>query len=193
MNVIYKSTLRGGTTKQSPPELGQISISMRLPRKLRLLAMTSQKGFTLIELMVTIGIFGILIGISTISLSNIQRTSSLSSEVNRLIPDLKEQQVKAMSGDTENSGVVSDYGIHFDSASYTLFRSTYVAGNADNFVISLSPNITVNTSLTGGEMVFQKGSGEVAAGASTVVFTDTTTGRTQTVTINKLGVVTGVD
>ena len=80
-----------------------------------------QAGFTFIELIVSMAIFSLLVGLATISLSNVERTSSLASEVNRLLPDVKEQQIKAMSGDTEGGGVVSDYGIRFSSNSYTLY------------------------------------------------------------------------
>lgn len=154
---------------------------------------SSQKGFTLVELMVVMGIFAILMGISTLSLSNIQRNASLSSEVNKIIPDIRGQQIKAMSGDTEGSGVVSDYGIHFETDSYILFRDTYTAGNAENFEVALAPNIQISTAFTNAEVIFLKGSGEVSGGGNTVTFTDTTNGSTQVVVINDLGVVTGVN
>lgn len=152
-----------------------------------------QQGFTLIELMVVMGIFAILMGISTLSLSNIERSSSLKAEVNKMIPDLKEQQVKAMSGDSEGTGAVNDYGVHFETNSYILFRGTYTAGSADNFEVELGPNIQVSTAFPNAEVIFTRGSGEISSGGNTITLTDTTNGNDRTITINALGVVTGVN
>lgn len=146
------------------------------------------RGFTLIELIIVMAIFSTLVGLATISLANTERNTSISSEINKIIPDIKQQQIKAMAGDSEGSGAVNDYGIHFGSTSYTLYRGTYVAGNSSNFVVQMSPNITIS----GSDMTFIRGSGELS-GATTFVLTDTTNGSTKTVSVNKYGAITGIN
>lgn len=145
----------------------------------------NSQGFTQTELLLTMGIFVFLAGFAMTSLLGSQRSSSLTGTVNTFIADAREQQVKAMVGDTEGSGTLSDYGVRFGTTNYTLYRNTY---GTSNFVVGLPNTVQVS----GAEIVFLKGSGEIASPA-TVTFTDTTNNSQKTVTINRYGVVTGVN
>lgn len=150
-------------------------------------------GFTLIELMVVTGIFATLIGISTISLVGAQRKSYLNAAVNVFIADLKSQQLRAMTGEENGSGAASDYGIHFETSSYTQFRGSY---GTTNFVSDLPGNTNVLTAFPSSQIIFEKGSGEIsgfANGTNTVTFQDPGNGDQKVVTINKYGVVTDVN
>lgn len=141
----------------------------------------------------TMGIFAILAGFATLNLVNVQHKSSLNATLDVFIADLKEQQLKAMVGDTEGSGIISDYGIRFNTSQYTLFRNTY--GTA-NFIVNLPPIFTATTEFPNNQIVFEKGSGEISgftAGDNTISFTDTTSGEQKIVTLNKYGVITGID
>src|SRR5438874_474005 len=94
-----------------------------------------QHGFTLIELIVITAIFTTLLGFMTLNFLNVRNRTSITAELNSMIAELKEQQIRAMVGDTAGSGTSNyDYGIHFETTSYTLFRSTY---GTSNFVINL--------------------------------------------------------
>lgn len=145
------------------------------------------KGFTLAELVVIIAIALTMIVLSTIALARSQQKASLTGVVDTFVADLKEQQAKAMVGDTEGTSTISDYGLDFETTQYTLFRNTYVVGGSSNFVVSLPPTIQV----TGSQIIFAKGSGETTA--AIITFTDTTTNEQRTVTMNKYGVITGVN
>ena len=145
------------------------------------------KGFSLAELVVIIGISIIMLGLGTISLINSNEKANLSTVVETFIADLKEQQVKAMVGDTEGTGSVSDYGIDFETTQYTLFRDTYVVGNSQNFSVSLPPTVQV----TSPQINFNKGAGETTP--VSITFTDTTTNEIRTVTVNKYGAVVGIN
>lgn len=150
-------------------------------------------GFTLIELLVAIGIFSTLIGISSISLINAQRRSYLSAAVDVFTADLKSQQLRAMVGEEDTSGNAADYGVHFETSTYTQFRSSY---GTSNFVFDLPGNTNVVTTFPSSQIVFIKGSGEIAGfsdGLNTVTFQDTNDGSQRIVTINRYGVVTGVN
>lgn len=147
----------------------------------------------MVEFLLTMGIFGILAGIATINLVNVSQRNSLNTTVDIFVADLKEQQLKAMVGDTEGSGSISNYGIRFSTSQYTMFRSIY---GTSNFVINLPGVVTVTSTFPNNEIVFLKGSGELSsftAGSNTITLTDTTSGQQKVLTINRYGVVTGIN
>ncbi|HWY79802.1 MAG TPA: type II secretion system protein [Candidatus Sulfotelmatobacter sp.] len=151
------------------------------------------KGYSLIEVILVISIFFILIGLATMNLFKAQHTSQLSSTVNSFLADYKEQQIKAMIGDTEGIGAVSDYGVHFESASYTLFRSTY---GTNNFPVSLPVSLQFSTTFPGSQILFLRGSGQISgfiSGQNTITLRDTADGTQKIITINKYGVVRTVN
>lgn len=155
-----------------------------------------QAGFTIIETLLVMSIFIILAGLSTINLLNAKHKSSLSTSVDTFISDLKQQQLKAMIGDTEGSGVISNYGIHFETTSYTLFRNTYL-GTSD-FTVNLPDTIRISTGLSGSQILFSKGSGEVAnydpvPANNIIIISDPIDGNQKIITINEYGVVVGVN
>src|SRR4051812_23621187 len=82
------------------------------------LSKVTQSGFTLPEVIVVKAIMLTLLGLSSVSLAGVSRTTSIGSTVDAFIADVKEQQVKAMVGDTEGSGSAASYGVHFEGTSY---------------------------------------------------------------------------
>lgn len=152
-----------------------------------------QNGFTLIELMVVMGIFSILVGLTTINLVNIQHKSTLSATVLTFTADLKSQQLRAMVGDGGGTSSASDYGVRFETTGYTQFRTSF--GNS-NFTVALPDNVNVLTTFPGSEIIFLKGSGDVSgftSSANTVTFRDTADGSQKIIIINRYGVVTSVN
>ncbi len=152
-------------------------------------------GFTLIEIILVMAIIATLLGLGSVNLLSSQNKSSLATSVNTLISDLKSQQLKAMSGDTEGRGVADSYGIYFQSGSYTLFHgTTYSASDPANFTVSLNPDLTLTTTFTGSTIIFTKGSGQITGfvpGANTISLT--TPAGTKTLHFNTYGVVSQVD
>ena len=145
------------------------------------------------EVTIVVSILLILIGLATVNLFKFQHTSQLSSTVNSFLADYKEQQIKAMVGDTESTGAISDYGVHFETSSYTLFRNTY--GTA-NFPVSLPNGIQLSTTLPNSQIDFLRGSGEVSGftnGQNTITLHDTGDGSQKTIIVNKYGIVTAVN
>src|SRR3989344_9266975 len=76
-------------------------------------------GFTLVELMVVMGIFALMLGFTSINLIRPQTQANLDTTVTTLVSDLKEQQIRAMTGDGP-----SDYGVNFEPGRYTLFTGS---------------------------------------------------------------------
>ena len=163
----------------------------------------NQSGFSLAEITLALGLFAILFTIGLFSITRSQQSSSLSTTTETFLADFKEQQTKAMTGDTETAGGQSadNYGIHFEGSSYTIFRGTYTATNSGNFIIHLPATVQVTTQMTipgssDNQLVFLKGSGEIASYNPTsnqITFKDTTMASViKTITINKYGVITSV-
>jgi len=151
--------------------------------------MFTKKGFTVIELIVTVGIITILSSLVTINLVTTQRHTSLAAAVLLLQSDLKQQQLKAMDGDTGQLGSSpANYGLHFETDKYTLFRQAFVSGAPANFVVKLDSNLHFTTL---GDLTFSKGSGEII-GPSTITLEDGY-GNHRTLNINHLGVVTSLN
>ena len=151
--------------------------------------LSPREGYSVIELIITMAIFLLMISIGTLSLLNIKHKSSLSSAVNSFSADFKEQQIKAMAGDSEGQSTISDQGVHFESTSYTLFRSSYILNGSGNFVVNLPDQLQFTNSNT--QVIFAKGSGD-ASGVSSIVMKDTD-GSQKTITVNSYGVITGVN
>ncbi len=155
------------------------------------------RGFTLVEVIVVMGVMVVLMGLATINLLNAQHKASLSSTIDIFMADLKEQQVKAMVGDTEGRSAVDAYGMHFATTGYTLFHGpNYKSGDSTNYVPSFPTTIQISSAIPTAQIVFASGSGEFAnfaAGTNTVTFTDTTTSEARVVTVNRMGVVVGIN
>ena len=152
-----------------------------------------QAGFSIIEVSLVVSIIFILLGLITVNLFKFQHKSQLSSTISSFLADYKEQQIKAMVGDTQGAGTISNYGVHIETSSYTLFRSTY--GTA-NFSVSLPSSIQMSTTFPSSQVIFTAGSGALTSftsGQNTVTLKDTVDGSQKVITINRYGVVSGVN
>lgn len=152
-----------------------------------------QSGFTMVELLLVMSIFAVMTALATVSLGNFQQNSQINAAVNTLVTDLKEQQVKAMVGDTQGGGDSANYGIRFSTTSYTLFRNNY--GTA-NFTNTLPSTLTVTFASAGADLVFLKGSGEIpgyASSSAVITLTDTIDGNQKVIRLNRYGVITSAN
>jgi len=157
--------------------------------------MKMSKGFTLLEVVVAMAVFSTLIALVTTNLLGAKRKSSLNASLSTFIADMKEQQIKALEGDTEGRVTTDNYGIHFETSSYTLFHgTTYSSGDGTNYVVNLPDTLQfANVTFSGNQILFLKGSGDVSnfiSGSNTITFKDSTNNGQETVTINRYGAVT---
>ena len=154
----------------------------------------SSAGFSLMELMIVMGILGTLFGLTTIDLTNLLPRVNASSAAEKISIDLKDQQLKAMIGDTEGRTTADQYGIYFQTNQYILFHgASYSAAQADNVSISIGSEFVIDRDLPNNSIVFQRRSGEVNnfdASNNSLTVTNTANNETKVLTINKLGVVT---
>lgn len=153
-----------------------------------------RQGFTLIELALIMGIIAILVSFISVNLLKPQTTASVASTAQILVSDLKEQQIKAMAGDSEGTATAQAHGIYFEPTRYTLFRGTvFPAGDPSNFTINLESGLTLSTSLPQQQIVFTTRSGEVASytsGSDTITLSHTQSGEQKIITINHYGTIT---
>src|SRR3989344_3525318 len=107
---------------------------------------TKRSGFTLIEVILVMGIFAILAGFTTINLLRPQQSADLNSTTTTIIADIKQQQARSILGETGGGPVAVVHGIYFENNKYTLFKGlTYSAADPANFVVDLSTGLALGT------------------------------------------------
>lgn len=152
------------------------------------------RGFTLVELILVMGIFAVLVSFASINLLRPQSGFSLDTAVTTLAADLKEQQLKAMAGDSDGQPTARPFGVYFESSHYILFRGeTYSSTDPSNFTVNLGDNLNiVSVSFPSAQVVFTRRSGEVINPPfpDGTVTLRTTLGEEKTLTINRYGVIT---
>jgi len=151
------------------------------------------RGFSsLAEIVLIMGILAIIFSIGVISLPRIQQSADVGAVTDTFLADFRDQQFKAMTGDTQLGTPADYYGIHFDTNSYTLFKDTWSPSDPENFTINLPPSIEVSTTFDylGEKLIyFSKGSGEIANynPEHTITFLDVSTKVQKTIHLDKSG------
>lgn len=144
--------------------------------------MSNQQGFTLIEMLLSVSIITLLVGISVPVYATFIGRNDLEVTRQGIVESLRRAQTyaRAVEGDsTWGVAVVSGKAVLFKGASYAA-RDT-----------AFDENITINSSITTSglsEVVFTKLSGAPSA-TGTATFTQATTNDSRTVTINAKGMV----
>lgn len=107
-------------------------------------------GFTLLEVVIMVGILGILALLVSLSLQNLVEGVSLNTITQTVFSSIQLARSKTLA--SHNDTV---YGIHFDTNQYVIFEgSTYSSGAATNEVYSLSSDYEFfNIDLSGGSTV----------------------------------------
>ncbi len=99
-----------------------------------------QKGATLVELLVIMGVIGILARLVTLDLFRGQQRASLTVTKDVLISDIRKQQHRAMEGVTSTPGVYLDYSVRFENQRYILYPGVvYDSENLANEIVPLEP------------------------------------------------------
>ncbi|MDQ5900760.1 MAG: hypothetical protein QG600_338 [Patescibacteria group bacterium] len=150
------------------------------------------QGFTFVELLLVMSVIAILTTFVSLALVNSRASTSLETVSSTFMADFKNQQVKAMSGDTEGRGMPDHYGIYFDSDAYILFHgSSYNSSDDDNFSVPMDNSVTISTTFANDTVHFATQSGEITGfseGQNTVTFSDASVTKSKTFIVNKYGV-----
>ncbi len=149
--------------------------------------MKQHQGFSIIEILIVLGIMAILTGITFSVFSSVKKAQALEKDRDSIIEVLRQARSQTLS-----SKNASQYGVHITSSQITLFTGTsYSVGNSSNqdFILQGSDTI-VTISLTGGgsDVVFNRLTGETNQNG-TITISSPSTSQTKTVTIYKTGLV----
>lgn len=155
------------------------------------------KGFSLIELVIVFSVVVVLITLVMMSVPRTYNTSSFAATHMVMINDMKAQQTKAMLQDTGGATVPQSYGVYFASDKYVLFRgSSYVPGNASNFIVPLEGMLQLTAiNFPSSTVIFSPLSGEVSgyvSGSDSLILQDTGVNIQKTIVINRYGVIAAV-
>lgn len=146
------------------------------------------RGFTAIEILISIAIIIILTSIMGYSFSTFRNNQQLRGEIETIRTLLDEAQTRTLSSKDDSS-----YGVHIENDKVVLFRGiTYSALDPENEITTLHPDIEiVNISLNGGgpNVVFERLTGDVDAYGSLTVRVKSDTAINKIISISKVGVV----
>ena len=153
------------------------------------------QGFTMVELLLVMSILAIIFSFIMVNLSNVIPKANVKGAAEVVVADLREQQMKALSGYESVTGGSSNYGVFFENDRYILFTGdVYVVGLDDSYTVMLEPGLAFDTSnLPLSTLVFLKGSGEVRNYneiLNSIAIRNTSTLETITIEFNQLGVLT---
>ncbi len=152
-----------------------------------------QQGATLVELLVIMGVIGILARLVTLDLFRGQQRASLVVTKDTMISDIRKQQHRAMEGMTSSPGMYLDYSIRIENQRYILFPGTvFDENNPANDVVALDAILNIDPIQVPGNIItFSRISGEIRGydeANHSVTLRNNQTGNQYTVQFNSLGV-----
>ncbi len=154
-------------------------------------------GFTFPEVIVTISILLTILGFAAVNLLNVRNSTSLNTVLDLLVSDIQNQEMKAISNNTEGRTNTSDYGMYIQTNRYIFFHgSTYNPSESTNVTVEIDRPLELSTTFPNSIVIFSKGTGEISNfvnNQNTISITDTSQNRQKVITINRLGVITQID
>lgn len=154
-----------------------------------------KKGFTLVELLVALGIIAVVFGLSFVAYREFSRRQQLAEAANVFKSNLFLAQQRALSGERSicaTGEVLNGYRVYFDNpASYKVFADcgrSWPQTWDDQLIKSVNLPSGITKSAGPSDIYFKVlAQGTVFDKDQTVVFTQVSTGKTLTVTITKTG------
>lgn len=147
----------------------------------------STEGFTLIEVLVSIAILGIITAIGVSSFINFNKREALEVESGKLIALISQARTETLSAKDGSA-----YGVHFETGKVVLFKGTvYSAGAATNRVQTLNDEVKISAiTLTSGavDVLFKKLSGATLQTGTVTLASIRDTSDTRVITITGTGV-----
>lgn len=145
-------------------------------------------GFTLVEIVVAIGIMIALASVIVSGFLNFRKASLLNASAEIVASELLGARTKTLSSEGGYQ-----YGVHFQSDRVVLFRgATYSAGDPNNVetVLPSAAEISAIT-LTGGgaDLVFARLTGATSQNGSVTVRVKSDVARTRTVSVTQTGII----
>lgn len=151
-------------------------------------------AFSLPEILLTLAVISILSTVSLVLLLTPQNKASIDTTVLTIVSDLKNQQIKSMSGESNESFDHEPFGIHFENNYYVLFQgSSFSYNDPHNFKVDLPKGLLIsNINLPTGDIIFEPISGEVIgfnASLNSIVVKNLDNQFQKVLSVNKYGAV----
>lgn len=142
------------------------------------------KGFTLIEFLLVIGITVILAGVASVVYGNLQVSAQLNETSAQMAQNLRLAREQSIAGLNNVA-----HGIKFDAGQYTLFQGASYLSREYSYdrVYPLDSALTITTTLSGNEIVFSKGVGAPSA-SGTITLSHSVSGSRE-VSVNSQGII----
>lgn len=140
-----------------------------------------RKGFTLLEVLLSIALLGLIAGFTTPIYSSFQNRNDLDIAISNTVQSLRRAQLLAQASSSDTS-----WGIKLQAGSLTIFRGSSFAARDSNFdeIYPMSTGITLSNL---NEIVFDKFSGlPTGPSVGTITLTDPNN-ETKNITINAKG------
>lgn len=154
-----------------------------------------QKGFTLVETLVVLGLVTILFGLGARSFSAIEKEDRLQAWADEVEATLSLARAQAISGASLSDSQSLPFGVYFSQTEFILFPGeTYPPQDSRNFKKELPQSLYFSTiDLPAGEnIVFQKITGEVInfdPNHHQLILQEKNSQRKRIISINQVGVV----
>lgn len=142
-------------------------------------------GFTLIEILIAIGIILIITVVTLFSLSTLNKQVSLESASQNILSTLRLARSQTLASKSQSA-----YGVHFETTKYVLFTGTsYTDGAAGNkeYLLGDSEISSISLNGAGGEVVFARIRGSTTQYGSVVVRLTSDTNKSKTINIDSSG------
>lgn len=145
------------------------------------------RGFTLLELLIVIGVLVLLAGIILSSFSEFRNSKVLDTAVEDVLTVLSQAR-----GDTLASKDGYQYGVHLDADQVVLYRgATYSSIDPTNVGVPLDGALEITSiALTGGgqNILFDRLTGKTSQSGTFVIRVAGDTAKTRTITVNGTGI-----
>lgn len=148
--------------------------------------LSSQRGISVIEMLVVILVLGIIIAITVPALISFRKNQSIQNTTNSIVSLLQEARTKTLASYNNTF-----YSVYLDTNSAILFTGgTYSALDVDNKVVPYEAPVTLQSvTVAGGgaQISFDRLKGTTSQSGTIVVGTDD--GESKTITVSSSGIV----
>lgn len=162
--IYYESYIVEKLARLRESKLKHHGNSMKeLKKRIGLQKHKSDAGFTLIEILITVGILTILSGVGLFLSMDFYRGYSFNYERNLLVSILQKARSESMANINQSA-----HGFYYDGSNYIIFEgNSYSAGNPKNKIFPSAKSVSVICSPSC-EIVFQQLSGDATAADITI-------------------------
>ena len=158
---------------------------------MKLMKLQATRGFTIVEILIVIGIMVVLVGVVVIPFASFRDQAILDGATEEALALLHEARERTVSSDG-----ASRYGVYFESGKVTLFKGTAFpgAGDPDNKEILLHNRLvlTKSASLDDGA-IFERLTGKIGAAGTITVSLISDSAKSRTIEISSAGLASLVE